>query len=68
MKRTKLEDYILTNYGDETKVSSLREFAEAVDYHVGTVRKWINGSRTPRNPTQIMIEKLTKGRISLYDW
>lgn len=68
-RRKKLERYILRYYGDgETKQSSLLAFAEKVGVSIHETRKWLDGNRSPREERKRLIEKLTKGAITLYDW
>ncbi len=67
-KRVKLEKYILKTYDGETKQSSLTDFAEDCGVSLHEVRKWVDGDRSPRDERKRLIEKLTKGAITLYDW
>jgi DNA-binding transcriptional regulator YiaG len=68
MKRLKLERYILKKYKAETKTESFTQFAADCGVSVNEVRKWIDGYRSPRDYRKHLIEQLSKGHITLYDW
>lgn len=45
-----------------------KQFAKIIDFDVSSVSNWIHCRRRPNASALAMIEKATKGQVTVHDW